>query len=63
MPFPDIEFAESLGVNEPSEQFWIVTFIVVPLEELGENVQPVAVPPLVKSPESNPVMLVEKVME
>jgi hypothetical protein len=45
----------------PEEHDEIVMVKVVPEDALGEKAQPVAVPPLVKSPASRPVIDVEKV--
>jgi len=45
----------------PEEHEVMVMVKVVPEDALGEKAQPVAVPPLVKSPASRPVIDVEKV--
>ena len=48
------------AIKVPEEHEVIVMVKLVPEDALGENTQPVAVPPLVKSPASRPVIDVEK---
>jgi hypothetical protein len=49
------------AIRVPEEHDEIVMVKVVPEDALGEKVQPVAVPPLVKLPAARPVIEVEKV--
>jgi hypothetical protein len=49
------------AMRVPEEHEVMVMVKLVPEEALGEKAQPVAVPPLVKSPASRPVIDVEKV--
>ena len=49
------------AMRVPEEHEVMVMVKVVPEDALGEKAHPVAVPPLVKSPASRPVIDVEKV--
>jgi hypothetical protein len=49
------------AIKVPEEHEVMVMVKVVPEDALGEKAQPVAVPPLVKSPAARPVIDVEKV--